>query len=373
MVVCKFYQQGYCKFGNSCRFEHIRGGQSNYGGNYYNSYGQRYEKQAFTPNQNYGSNNRFNTLADNYRGDNRTPKSANVPSAGRQETFDEFVVITLKEVESVVKQKLWPFSAFGLARTGGTLLNYPGLQDVSPEELRWEAYQSQQQGTMNNFIHGVEQLFRSQQAIREEIRNRSTSVMDILKKVYLNQPLPAYQSGQTNVFGQVTGSGSPSSFNFSLSHLNQSSNQTPFFSNNSGVGLASPMNDTSHANFTWPSSAAAVPQTSFGQTGMTQGTSGFGSEADNRTFTSAVFEPTHPTNTSAPFREAAPAFSNINNNNAVNNNNAFNVETTAVDKAVIDAYTPMDRLTTEERQQYEASAFSLGMVPVRPPPKELCF
>jgi nucleoporin NUP42 len=29
MTLCKFYQQGYCKFGNSCRFEHPAGGNRN--------------------------------------------------------------------------------------------------------------------------------------------------------------------------------------------------------------------------------------------------------------------------------------------------------------------------------------------------------
>lgn len=34
-------------------------------------------------------------------------------------------------------------------------------------------------------------------------------------------------------------------------------------------------------------------------------------------------------------------------------------------------YTPLDQLTAEEKAQYEASKFTLGRIPVRPPPKEL--
>ena len=34
-------------------------------------------------------------------------------------------------------------------------------------------------------------------------------------------------------------------------------------------------------------------------------------------------------------------------------------------------YTPLDQLSAEDRAQYEAPKFSLGHVPVRPPPKEL--
>ena len=34
-------------------------------------------------------------------------------------------------------------------------------------------------------------------------------------------------------------------------------------------------------------------------------------------------------------------------------------------------YTPLDQLTAEDKAQYEAPKFTLGRVPVRPPPKEL--
>jgi len=34
-------------------------------------------------------------------------------------------------------------------------------------------------------------------------------------------------------------------------------------------------------------------------------------------------------------------------------------------------YTPLDQLSAEDRAQYEAPKFTLGHVPVRPPPKEL--
>ena len=34
-------------------------------------------------------------------------------------------------------------------------------------------------------------------------------------------------------------------------------------------------------------------------------------------------------------------------------------------------YTPMDKLTKEEREQFEAATFTLGRIPTRPPPREL--
>lgn len=36
-------------------------------------------------------------------------------------------------------------------------------------------------------------------------------------------------------------------------------------------------------------------------------------------------------------------------------------------------YTPMESLTAAELEQYQAQKFTLGKIPTRPPPKELCF
>ena len=36
-------------------------------------------------------------------------------------------------------------------------------------------------------------------------------------------------------------------------------------------------------------------------------------------------------------------------------------------------YTPLDQLTAEEKAKFESLEFELGLVPTRPPPKELCF
>ena len=32
--ICKFYQQGYCKFGKSCHFKHVKANRGNQGDNY---------------------------------------------------------------------------------------------------------------------------------------------------------------------------------------------------------------------------------------------------------------------------------------------------------------------------------------------------
>lgn len=53
-------------------------------------------------------------------------------------------------IEAWEKGKQWPLSCFCPISDVG---NYPGLEDTSPEELRWEAYHSQQkQNNMNDYV-----------------------------------------------------------------------------------------------------------------------------------------------------------------------------------------------------------------------------
>ncbi|XP_052225032.1 nucleoporin NUP42-like [Dreissena polymorpha] len=42
------------------------------------------------------------------------------------------------------------------------------------------------------------------------------------------------------------------------------------------------------------------------------------------------------------------------------------------DNALNSVYTSFDQLTTVEREQFEAQTFTVGLIPTRPPPKELC-
>ncbi len=54
MVLCKFYAQGNCKFGNSCKFEHSQGQyQQNYNQNRYqqNYNNKNYQSQGHSNNQ----------------------------------------------------------------------------------------------------------------------------------------------------------------------------------------------------------------------------------------------------------------------------------------------------------------------------------
>lgn len=51
----------------------------------------------------------------------------------------EMLVQTVKQdVEQMEKGKQWPYSCYSLAKDCASI---PGLDDISPEEIRFEAYQ----------------------------------------------------------------------------------------------------------------------------------------------------------------------------------------------------------------------------------------
>ncbi|KZT29505.1 hypothetical protein NEOLEDRAFT_605845 [Neolentinus lepideus HHB14362 ss-1] len=109
MVVCQYYMQGRCKFGNSCRNEHPRDGRGHgaFGNSSWNSGGNQ-----------------------------------KVPVPFSMETMT-------KDMTPQVDKPMWPLSSYGPAKHEPLLV--AGL-DESPEELRVKAMLELKSGTVNEYI-----------------------------------------------------------------------------------------------------------------------------------------------------------------------------------------------------------------------------
>lgn len=195
MVICKYYRQGNCRYGQYCQFEHIN---------------------------NFGNN--------------------------KVEYEDEIAVTVAKEVLLAEKGGQWLLSCFGPLKERPCI---PGMEDLSPEEVRWEIYHAQKNGIVEQAKLHFQQLCQDMKAKREALKNPTRETVAMLKKILgSSQKAPqlglANNTSTNNVFANKTygvqsnnpfgGSGFAFSNNTSSIFGKASSNQPPVFGGTATFG-----------------------------------------------------------------------------------------------------------------------------------------
>ncbi|XP_011264982.2 nuclear pore complex protein DDB_G0274915 isoform X2 [Camponotus floridanus] len=199
MVICKYYRQGICRYGQYCQFEHI--------------------------------NNFGNTKAEHNE--------------------DDIAVTVAKEVLLAERGGQWLLSCFGPFRDRPII---PGMQDLSPEEVRYEMYEAQKNGLVEQAKLHFQQLCQDMKAKREALKNPTRETITMLKRILgSSQKAPhlglVNSASTNNVFGNKTfgvqnnnpfgGGGFTSSSNTSSIFGKSNNNSTVFgstapFGNNLG-------------------------------------------------------------------------------------------------------------------------------------------
>ncbi|XP_012146405.2 uncharacterized protein LOC100881362 isoform X1 [Megachile rotundata] len=131
MVICKYYRQGNCRFGQCCQFEHIN---------------------------TFGNNNKV----ESYNEDEYT------------------VVLVAKEILSAERGGQWLLSCFAPLKDRPCI---PGMEDLSPEEVRWEIYQAQKNGVVEQAKIRFQQLCQDMKAKREALKNPTRETLTKLKEI----------------------------------------------------------------------------------------------------------------------------------------------------------------------------------------------
>uniref|UniRef100_H2YUG3 Nucleoporin NUP42 n=1 Tax=Ciona savignyi TaxID=51511 RepID=H2YUG3_CIOSA len=370
MAICKFYQQGTCKFGNRCYNEHVRSNSQNQGNTrQHQAHNDQYRNTASQFNQprnrnqqnnsenyrspfNRGGNsnytspsiksntqnsndkfhwtsksqsNRFSVLSEPQKQPQGNHNQQDQAQANSSQTDHASMFKTISEDMALwPSSKLWPFSCYCYAMGKQCI---EGLADIQPEEIRVLYY-----------LHGVDK-YRS---ILEEVELIYARRKEELR--YMADDTKAALLVQM----ESTVESNPSS---SLSIYSLYGPGTDFKpAANENVAIGTPLGEIKVLEH------EQLPQTNVFKTATPPAT------------TLTPITPPGSSNThSAPPSEGA--LGHVFKSTPTGAVNPKVVPTGTVKDAT---YTDKTDLTAGEIQQFEAQTFTLGKIPMRPPPKEFC-
>ncbi|NWW76520.1 NUPL2 protein, partial [Climacteris rufus] len=355
--------------------------------------GSRDHGRGFFGSSDFGSSGSSSRNADFSQ--NRFSALANSHSVadGSKDEEERLLECVMKDMEIWESSGQWIFSCYSPMKEK---LNVSGFSDVSPEELRLEYYDSRAKNIIGNYIDAVQQLAVQWKNRLLQLKALNASTKAALLSAFKNtgtQPAPAFGLGgqQTSSFGLSSfpvssSSTSASSFSFKASSSlisSTSAGSSPAAGSPSAAGNAPAFGVTSSSGapqslgFGSPAapSAASFSFKAAATTGGfgTSAFPGFGSAAaGNSSSTSPLpafgaFGAPAASSASAPSaalfgqRASASAHPVTPGSAAATNTN------TASGKL----FTPKSELSAEEWQQFEAKEFTIGKIPLKPPPLEL--
>ncbi|KAM6087423.1 nucleoporin NUP42 [Chlamydotis macqueenii] len=420
MAICQFFLQGRCRFGERCWNQHPAGGrhgssarhhQGTSGGGGWGTANQTYanvsQPSAFKSNAWGGSRDHGRGLFGSSDSGSSSGSSRNADFSqnrfsalmnsqnsadGYKNEEERLLECVMKDMEIWESSGQWMFSSYSPMKEKR---NISGFADFSPEELHLEYYNCRANNNIQDYINSVQQLANQwkNRLLQLKALNASTkaALLSELKNT-VTQPSPAFGFGgqQTSSFGSSSfpvnsSSNSASGFSFqtSSSLVGASSGNTPAFGSSSSAAFNRPafgaMSSPSVSHSVGFGSPVVPSAASFSfKTSQTTG--GFGASGFSGFGSSSAMNPSSTTLPTAfggfnAALAASPSHSSTTLFGQTASASAHNI--TSAPSAVTNnttsekLFTPKSELTAEELKQFEAKRFTLGKIPLKPPPVEL--
>ncbi|XP_026988479.2 nucleoporin NUP42 isoform X2 [Tachysurus fulvidraco] len=415
MTVCSYFLEGRCRYGDKCWNEHPRGGRhagsvnrvwvnptqrsgggvvqpssfSRGGGDWGrgNSGAGRDDRSS---NFSFTTQNRFSNLSNTQSGYRRTGGGGGGGGGGDGggDDTDKQLDMIQKDMEVWQSSGQWLFSCYAILKASIT-----GFVELSPEELRMEYYTSRATGDLQSFVNSVQQLANQWRSRVQELRamspNTRASMIAELSNPGAQTPsggeLFSSSSSSSSGFGAPTtsGFGAPTTSGFGAPTTSGfGAPTTSGFGAPTTSGFGAPTTSgfgSSSSGFGeggFGSSAAgfsfSASNPGFGSSGSQTGSSQFGSSAPS----ASTFSFADPAGATASKSSAAGfSFSSASAGGFGSSSPApgGGASVSAGDRksAGDSPYTPLSELTPDELREFTAKRFTLGQIPLRPPPAEL--
>ncbi|KAM5272306.1 nucleoporin NUP42 isoform 2-T2 [Ctenodactylus gundi] len=413
MTICQYFLQGRCRFGDRCWNEHpsarsAGGGQPQSSGSNrsgWNATSQRYssviQPSSFSKSTPWGgSRDQGKPSFGSFDSGASTSRSAGFglpqnpftsPNSEEQKDEKKLLEGIVKDMEVWESSGQWMFSVYSPIKKKPSI---SGFTDISPEELRLEHHNLVASNNLQSYLNSVQQLVNQWRNRINELRrlNASTKLSDLKNEVNQSAATFGFGSRQAGAFGSsgfpVNNSSSDSAQNFSFKtspgFVAAPAGGPALFANPPAFGAVPPASSaistsppafgfgkpeiTSAASFSFKSPAPS----SFGSPGF----SGFPASSAAGSF-GAPAAPALGSGSSmpgfgGPGSHSHTAFSKPSNaifgDSSISSSLPVSNVITTTDNVL---FTPKDQLTAEELEQFQAKKFTLGKIPLKPPPMEL--
>ncbi|XP_051871350.1 nucleoporin NUP42 [Pristis pectinata] len=420
MPVCRYFLEGRCRFGANCWNEHPRGGvySNNRGswGNQFQKHQPRYiQPSTFSKPATWGGGGR--DVERRGFGCSDTGKKAIANSGSfiqnrftalsndnQERDVENLLEVVRKDIEAWESSGQWLFSCYSVSKEYACV---SGFLDISPEELRLEYYNSRAGGSLQHYVDSIGQLSNQHRNRMLELKKPNSSarvsMITELRKPNQQKPSVGFGAVQPSTFGSsglasISTTISSNTFSFKPGAELGNATTAPTFGSStasstppqSGFGtkpvvsasvfgnkptFGAPPGTMASGSVFCSSVASSAPGLSvFGNSAPFGSSKTASSDLGNSAPTSTAFGSTVKATTNASGGTATTTTTTANVFGAIpapvpqpQNTPASNISVNGCDAL----YTPQAELSADDLREFQAKKFTLGRIPLRPPPIEL--